>query len=119
MIEDYAIAFEIQRARKQNSPCIKGGNRRAWRNGIIEPLMHALNSPVDRSPGTEDIGNGRIHGWTKLARPLPFWIGVAKDVLFDGFVVVNAFQLLPAGLGVSLRNGHGDAGVLRWPNCDL
>src|ERR1700720_2187524 len=81
--------------------------------------MHALNLPVEDSPGAKYIGNRRVHRWAKLPRPLPFRVRLAKHVLFDGLVLADAFQLLRARFGISFGNCYRNAGVSRRLDADL
>src|SRR6476469_1127575 len=116
VVEDYAIALEIQWTGQQDRSGVDCGNGRAGEDRVIQSLVHALNFVVKGPPGAEDIGNRRIYRWTKLAGPFTFRIGVLKDVLLDRLVLLNALQLFLAGLGVSLGDGHRNAGI--FPGLD-
>ena len=57
VVEDHAIAFEIQRSSQQDGSGIGRGNGRAGRYRIIQSLMHALHFAVKGPSRAEDIGD--------------------------------------------------------------
>src|SRR5438874_6268980 len=119
MIKHHTIAFEIQRTREQHRPGIENRNWSARWNGIIEPLMHALNLAIEHSPGSKNVGDRRIHRSSEIAGPLPFCVRVAKGLRLDRFILMDALQLLRAWFGISLGNGYRDAGILSPPNSNV
>src|ERR1700720_3564418 len=119
MIEYHAVAFEEKRACQQNCSSISSGNRRPLWDCIVEPLMHALRFAVKGAAGAEDIGDGRTYGWPKSAGPFSLGFDPAEHVLLEYFLLVDAFELLRAGLGKLLGNGHRDAGIFCGADSDL
>src|SRR5580700_3178857 len=119
MVQYHAIALKEKRAGQKNGPSIKGGNRRALRDGVVESLVHALHFSIEGAAGAKDIGNGRTDRRLEFPGPLALGINATEYILFECLLLINALQLLWAGLGKLLGNAHCNARIFRGADANF
>ena len=71
MVDDDAVAFEIQEAGQQHGSGIHGGNRSSGGDAEIKAIMRALRLAVENSLRTVDVGDGSLSRRREFAVPLP------------------------------------------------
>src|SRR5271169_2551488 len=73
VVDNDAIAFEIQEARQQHGTLIHGRYRGSGGDAEIESPVWTLGVAVEDSLRTVDVGDGGIGGGDEFAVPLTGW----------------------------------------------
>ncbi len=80
-------------------------------------MLWTLPLKVRRVPKTSETrASTGARNFPDHSRSGSVWL---KHILLDGLVLMNLLQLLMAGFGKPLGNGHSDAGILRRPDRNL
>ncbi len=106
VVDDDAVAFEIEETGQQHRTRIHGGDGSSSGDAEIESPMGALSVAIEDALRTVDVGDGG-YGWgSELAIPLAVRRDPAQVVLLDLHAFCDLLLLLGARFGEFLFDGE-------------
>ena len=106
VVDDDAIAFEVEEACEEDSACVHGSDRCSCGDAEIESLVLALGLTVENALRTVDVGCGGVGGSGEVPIPLAIGSDTAQIVLLDLHAFCDLRLLLGIRLGELFWNGE-------------